>query len=633
MKNASHRILLFCLTLGLTLTASGQTEEIVFSAPGGFYETSFPLSMGCFSNLNLHIRYTTNGATPNAASQLYEQPLWLDQSLYSHSDIYTILTCPPDLFYLPDSVQHCIVIRAAVFDENDSCVSKVATNSYFIKALGCDTHGLPAISLCADSLDLFGYEQGIMIPGIHFDSLNPNHTGNYYQKGKEWERVVNMEYCDYNDNSGINQTCGLRTHGNRARRQPQKGLKIYAREEYGNKRFHHQFFETSPINSFKHLAIKPFSSLYPYSGIQDYICSQTAIDMGLESGQSRPVVLYLNGEYWGIYFLQEKMDERYLEDHFNIDIDHCHIVGNWSGQSEHGGPVNGMGNDIEFEEMMDWLETADLSQENDYQHICELVDIDNFIDYIVLETFIANNDWPANNMRCWKMEGGKWRWMFFDGDAALNNYSLDPWGNAIPLDVFGNATYTGNYQWPSSQEATLLFRRCLENNGFVARFETRMSQLCHDVLAYENTGQYYAQIKTLLQPEIAAQSFRFGKPSHTGYWNWACTLADGFLTSRVDTYNVEYGVFEGIEEPGENGPSTGSGALVVYPNPANDVLFVETRRATSLPDPTYRVTNMMGQTLLQGTITEEIQQINVASLHAGMYFVSVGGQTIKFVVK
>ena len=151
MKNASHRILLFCLTLGLTLTASGQTEEIVFSAPGGFYETSFPLSMGCFSNLNLHIRYTTNGATPNAASQLYEQPLWLDQSLYSHSDIYTIQTCPPDLFYLPDSVQHCIVIRAAVFDENDSCVSKVATNSYFIKALGCDTHGLPAISLCADS--------------------------------------------------------------------------------------------------------------------------------------------------------------------------------------------------------------------------------------------------------------------------------------------------------------------------------------------------------------------------------------------------------------------------------------------------------------------------------------------------
>ena len=114
----------------------------------------------------------------------------------------------------------------------------------FIKALGCDTHGLPVVSICADSLDLFGFEQGILVPGIHFDSLNPEISGNYFQKGREWERVSNVEFYDYSDNGGINQICGLRTHGNRARRQPQKGLKIYARQEYGNKHFHHQFFES-----------------------------------------------------------------------------------------------------------------------------------------------------------------------------------------------------------------------------------------------------------------------------------------------------------------------------------------------------------------------------------------------------
>ena len=161
MRNGTHKTtLILAFFLGLTLMTYGQAEEekVSFSASGGFYETSFSLSLECLSSLH-HVRYTTNGTTPDASSRLYEQPLWLDSSLYSHSNIYTILTSPEDLFYLPDSVQHCIVIRAAVFDENDSCVSKTFTNSYMIKSLGCDSHGLPVVSLCADSLDLLIMKQ------------------------------------------------------------------------------------------------------------------------------------------------------------------------------------------------------------------------------------------------------------------------------------------------------------------------------------------------------------------------------------------------------------------------------------------------------------------------------------------
>ena len=604
MNKIIHKTLVFSILLWLHLTTFGQTDEVFFSVPGGFYESSFSLSLECLSSLH-HVRYTTNGALPDATSLLYEQPLWLDESLYSHSDIYTIRTCPENFFYLPDSVQHCIVIRAAVFDENDSCISKTKTQSYLIRDLANIDTRLPMLSICADSLDLFDYEQGIMVPGILFDSTNPQHTGNYYQTGREWERVVNVEYHDLS-NDGINQTCGLRTHGNRARRYPQKGLKIYAREEYGKKRFTYPFFENSLLNSFKHLVIKPYSSLYPYTGIQDYICSQTAIDMGLEAGLSRPVILFLNGEYWGIYFLQEKMDERYLEDHFDIDKEHCQIVGNWNGLAKYGGQVNAYGDNIEFANMMDWLETAYLGEESDYQHLCELIDIDNFID-------------------CWKTDNGRWRGFFNDGDAALNNYSIDPFGNTIPLDVFGNATYTGEYNWPSSRKATLLFRRCLENQGFISRFESRMSQLCQDVLAYENTRDHYHHIVELMHPEIAAQSFRFGYPSDVDYWNRACNFTDDFLSNRVETYFSEYAIYVGLEKP-----ST-LALFSMYPNPANDVLFVETFPETSLQ--TYRITNMMGQTLLQGYITAEPQQINIESLRAGIYFITVSGHTQKFIVQ
>ena len=91
-----------------------------------------------------------------------------------------------------------------------------------------------------------------------------------------------------------------------------------------------------------------------------------------------------------------------------------------------------------------------------------------------------------------------------------------------------------------------------------------------------------------------------------------------------------YSEVHGVEE---DGPSTGSGAFTVYPNPTNGVLFVETRHGTSLPDQTYRITNLMGQTVLSGNINADNQQINVSSLPQGMYFITFAGETRKFVVR
>ena len=124
--------------------------------------------------------------------------------MYSKSNIYTIVNTIPSVFYLPNDVQRAIVVRAAVFDQNGNCVSQVVTNSYFIHSLGCDFHGLPVLSIAADSLSLFDYETGIFIPGINYNPVDSTITGNYWQKGIEWERTINFEFYDP-DNSGINQ--------------------------------------------------------------------------------------------------------------------------------------------------------------------------------------------------------------------------------------------------------------------------------------------------------------------------------------------------------------------------------------------------------------------------------------------
>ena len=612
-----HWLLIIPLLLVPFFGTGQSTEKAFFTVPGGFYETSPTLEIAPVYQQH-HIRFTTNGNRPTAQSRLYTEPLLLDGSLYSTSNIYTIQISPDEFVFIPDSVQHCIVIRAAVFDENDNCISPVATNSYFIHSLGCDTHGLPAISICADSLDLFGEEQGILIPGPSFNPNHPSTTGNFNMHGIEWERLVNIEYYDCQDNSGINQLCGLRTHGNRARRMPQKGLKVYAREEYGTKRFVHQFFDDTPHNSFKHLILKPFSTLWPYSGIQDYICNHLAIGLGLESGNSRPVSLFLNGEYWGIYFLQEKMDERYLEDHFGVDIEHCNIISNgWELECGQAEP---------FLEMMNWLENADLSTEEGYRHINDLIDVDNFIDYMVFETFIANYDWPANNNRCWQPEGGKWRWMFFDGDATFNAYGIDPFGQATELDVFGNATYTGPYTWPSSAKSTLLFRKLLGNRDFRNQFSHRIDALCQSYFLYANTSIWYHRITNLLRNEIPAQADRFASPNGASYWAYACSLTDSFLQNRVDTYLNEWHVFT-TDLPEYHY------AFLCYPNPTQGDLTVDFNTETdgyvqiAIFDVLGRQVYDQGIEFVPGNNKITLQP----NLSPGVYVMHIGDKAIKII--
>ena len=179
----NKRILILLLWI-ISLGSTAQTESVIFSAEGGFYPHSFQLSLGCYYP-NHHVRYTTDGNTPDANSRIYETALSLDSRLYSDANIYTIPISPERLIFIPDSIQHAIVIRAAVFDENEQRISPVATQTYLIHELGFDPHGLPVLSICADSLDLFDYETGIFVPGAHWDPEWPENTGNYFQRGKD----------------------------------------------------------------------------------------------------------------------------------------------------------------------------------------------------------------------------------------------------------------------------------------------------------------------------------------------------------------------------------------------------------------------------------------------------------------
>ena len=602
LRHLLTAMLLSCLALA-------KAQEVTFSTPGGFYDDPFELTLSCNQQGKV-IHYTTHGNTPTANDPVYQEPLLLDNHLFSRSDIYTIHNCPDDLWFLPETVQKCIVIRAAAFNENGSMTGKVTTNTYLIKSLDCDSHGLPVVSICADSLDLFDYERGIFVPGATYDPSSTEATGNYYQTGREWERPMNFEFYEL-DNTGVNQKAGIRTHGGNGRKIQQKSMKIYARDEYGKKRFKHPFFETIADSSFKHLVLKPFTASWFLSGVNDHISSQLATRLDIEALASRPVVLYLNGEYWGIYYIHEKPDERYLEDRCHANIDEINLIEDWYGTCEAGSNDN-------FLALYDYIANNDLSDPDAYDYIESQIDISNFIDYQIFEIFTANLDWPANNMRCWQDGNGPWRWIFFDGDDCLIRQRHDE---------FAYATYDGPSGYPTSSRSTLFLRKLLENESFKTRFINRFNYLMNTALTYKSTLPLKDKIYSTLKEEIPNQVARFQDPDDMQHWEHLMSRIETFLIERKDFVTEQmhdYFLSDDYRLTIEN----------LYPSPAQNEIRIKTDfdktavTAVQIFDLNGRQRVSMDWAFGIG----ENELVLPIHLPAGIYVLRIGDTATKFVV-
>lgn len=488
---------LFYLFFALVSIATDAENTVSFSSQGGFYDSPFYLTLSCPQRLTIH--FTLNGNEPTSFDKVYEQPLLLDERQFSKSNLYTIQTCPNESWFVPDTIQKCIVIRAAAFDADGNRIGPVLTNSYFIKSLGTYPMNLPIVSLCADSLALFGYEEGILLQdGAH---------NNCFQHGRNWERLCNVEFYEH-DNSGINQQAGLRTHGSLSREGIQKGLKLYARKEYGNNRFKHKFFETTDIQSFNHLALKPFRNGW----LSDHICTLIAQPLNFETTQSRPVVLFLNGEYWGLYFLKERPKEQFIANHYGFKKENICIIESWTGKTSSG-------NNDNFVKMMQWFLEADLSNDDEYKQACQLIDLNCFIDYYCFQLFVANGDWPDNNMRCWQANDGKWRWIFFDGDCCLTSYP--------------NMLTNTLYNTKNKNLSTLVFTKLFENEDFRNQFYKRFGRLLTHELDPRNTKAYFTNCVNSIETEMDLQFQRFGYMGQKRIFEFQIRYMDNFLSYRM----------------------------------------------------------------------------------------------------
>lgn len=471
--------------------------SLVFSLDSGYYQEGEVLDI---SSNDCDIYYTTDGTIPTSESIKYEGPICLKDATLTQNSYSMLETTSPGFlnqfkaesgYSAPSElIDKCNIIRAIAIDEFGNC-SEVITKTYFV---GFDNRqqyeDTMCISLVCDPNDLFGEENGIYVMGANFNEeyneaqwYAPYYwwwQGNYSQSGKSTERIVECNFF-LNEEKVLTKTCGIRIKGNGSRGYIQKGLNFYARDEYdGDNKFRYNFFGTGYLP--QRMTLYAGGDDYKYK-IDDWLLSKTSVDATYAMTNAIRTVLFINGEFWGYYYLMEKYDDEYFEHYYDIDKDDVVLIRN--GELEEG-------TESDYEEYLNLSNTIanlDMTDDDNYEYGKSIYDIQGMIDYYATMAYIARyGDWPISNVGVFKnREGGKYNFVMFD----LNSGAFeDPEFDSIEFICTNDAVFNSFYQNEDFRQNFIAHLKSLAEN----RFE--YSHICqllaiHVLENYEQQMQEY----------------------------------------------------------------------------------------------------------------------------------------------
>ena len=407
-------------------------SDIIFSKKSGFYENEFHLKIYAPSK---EIYYTLDGSEPTKASDKYEAPILIrdatqNQNVYSsRTDVCGSFLMEESMYKVPDYlVDKCTIIKVAYYDKNGER-SNIENRTYFVgvnEKEGYDDINI--ISVTTDPANLFSDEKGIYVLGDTFKEYcetNDLSKRNFYRwganflnRGKEWEREANIQVFNTDKELVLSQNVGIRIQGGVSRGLLPKSLNFYARDEYGDSRMRYDFWGTGYYP--QRMTLSGGGNDY-YGKILDRLGADLTRNLEFCKMNFEPYALFLNGEYWGFYYLTEKYDEHYIEHYYDVDSDNVVIIKN--GKLE----VGTEDDHDAYEHMISFLENVDMTDDSNYQMACAMLDMQSFIDYFAAEVYMARRvDWPSSNYALWRSretsekayEDGKWRWMLFDVNTS-----------------------------------------------------------------------------------------------------------------------------------------------------------------------------------------------------------------------
>lgn len=610
-----EKVYFYVSSPGYSNTNNAELNDLSFSHDAGFYETDIDLSIFSQSDEG-QVYYTVNGNEPHPDSSgtfVYEGPISIvDIQALPVNYSYIPTTPESGTYYLWEmpggSVEKHAVIRARIFD-NTQALCDIHTNTYFLGTDITDRFSLPVLSVIVDSISLFCYDTGIYVPGKrHIEGEIK--SGNYFERGDAWERKITIEYFSAEGDLLYEQDLGLRLHGNITRAAPQKPLQFIPRNKYdGTDEINYPFFEDRPFSEYKRIISRSIYSAHMGSIIRDEIAQDMAKDLNIFYQQWQPVITFLNGEYWGVQNLREKLDENYLAQHFDIDKDSVDIIELWG--------VVEAGDLVEYSALINFIENNDLSLPENYEIIETMIDIPAYIDYYITEIFADNRDWPGNNYAMWRKKGEnqKWRWFLYDLDGALKYSDHNNLLNAV-----GDTIDYINPLW-----STQLFKAILQNNEFSEQFLSRFVYLLNNDFSPEQTIPFVDKWESIFEEEVEQTILRWGILNNTDEWREAIDDIREFLTLRpcfLKYHLEEYFNVEDLDIPCSSSVprNPSQQTITVYPNPAVNTLNIFSKKKIV----SYEIFNLSGTLVKKKeNLNSVFEQIDIANLASGFYTLRV----------
>ena len=454
-------------------------ELVVPSCPrlSGFYVKPFSVELTT-SQTAAPIYYTLDGSEPTTKSAVYSSEIRIQEDI-SELRLATIPTSPR---WLPplDAVYKGVVLRAVTIEDNVR--SRELVRTFFIKDE--KDYTFPVVALTVNPDDLFGFENGIYVMGkkyedkrnyikkkIPFDLMWWNYPANYQEKGRDSERPVYIEFFDGSATPAFHENAGIRINGNATRGFSQKSLRITFDPEYGVSSLQYRLFPSITTNRFKDFILSNGGNDWAKALFRNAYIQSLMTGMALDIQATRPCIVFINGEYWGIHQLSERFDPYYLSNHHAIPVDSIAVLEVVNGN------LNGGRKDVEhYERILNFAMKADFSTDSAYRQVEKVIDVNSFMDIIISNVFIGNGDWPNNNVKFWRyrngkteesstgMRDGRWRWMMYDAD----------WGFAYtgPDAVYQNLLE----KVEKSRALGIIFSKMLKNKDFLNTFNARFQQ-------------------------------------------------------------------------------------------------------------------------------------------------------------
>ena len=498
-----------------------------FSVESGFFSESFELELSC-SYPGAVIRYTLDGTEPTAESPVYEEPILIESRAdkpnhYSAKTGIAIYDLPP-----VKKVFKGTVVRARAF-VSDEIASDIVTHTYFVDEDMAERYKLPIISLVTDPVNLFDYYTGIFMkgkvmsdwlkdnPGAAVDGSTP---GNYNQHGMQWEREATITFFEADGTVGFTQNVGIRTFGGWSRSNRHKPLRVIARKRYDESdTIEYPVFPglvksgnpSEPLTTFKQILLRSSGNDWESTMMRDALMQSLVEGLGVDTQAYRPCIVFINGEFWGIYNIREAINEYYIHDHYGVDFKDIAIL---EGKSSPYGMelYYGVEEDAkEFNDLIEFARENDLSVRENYEYVAGRIDIDNFIVYHAAQIYFGNTDWPGNNVKVWRKRtdeidpdappghDGRWRWLLYDTDFGFALYDIH---STVTHKTLEFATKEGGTEWPNPDWSTALLRSLLKNEEFRTRFITTFVDLLNTRFSPDYVTERVLEMRAVIEPAM-----------------------------------------------------------------------------------------------------------------------------------